>query len=70
MLLAIVTMDFSANIFIAMHIIKYITSTQDLPCILSLSETHEGMTSIRTKNKAFKSNKVPENGLLLKGLNA
>lgn len=72
MLLAIVTMDFTANIFIDMHIIKYIASTksQDLPRILSLSENHEGMTSIQSKNKALKSNKVPENGLLLKGVNA
>lgn len=72
MLLAIVTMDFSANIFIDMHIIEYITSTksQDLPCILSLSETHEGMASIQSKKAAFKSSRVPENGLLLKGVNA
>jgi len=67
MLLAVITMDFSANIFIDMHIIKYIASTnsQDLPCILPLSETHEGMTSVQSENKAFKSNKVPENSLLL-----
>lgn len=60
MLLAIVTVEFSASIFIDLHIIKYDTSTksQDLPCILSLSETHEGMTSILSKNKVFKSNKV------------
>lgn len=72
MLLAIGTMAVSANIFIDMHIIKYITSTksQDLPCVFSLSETQEGMTSIWSKKAAFKSNKIPENGLLLKGANA
>lgn len=59
-LLPIVTVEFFANILIDMYIIKYKTSTksQDLPCIWSLSETHKGRTSILSKNKGFKSNKV------------
>lgn len=67
MALAIVTRDFTANIFVDMHIKKYITSTKarDLPCVFSLGETHEGMASIQSKKEAFKSNKVPKNGKCL-----
>lgn len=44
-----------------MCIKKYIASTKakDLPCVLSLSETHGGMASIQSKKESFKSNKVP-----------
>lgn len=50
-----------------MHIKKYITSTKakDLPCVFSLSETHEGIASIQSKKEDAKSKKTPKNGKCL-----
>lgn len=47
-----------------MRIKKFITSSKakDLPCVFSLSETHEGMAAIQSNKEAFKSNQVPRNG--------
>lgn len=59
MVAATVMRDFTANIFVDMHIKKYITSTKgkDLPCAFLLNETHEGMASIQSKKEAFKATK-------------